>query len=945
MGRTLAKIQTFKQVLECHCPALESHNFGENMTPTKTEAIAAFLKSMTHPELSALYNHDMEVQVNVARENGEKIKGGEFKGREWNAFTDGTMVWKPIRIPYKAKSTPEFTDTQINFPLGVYAEGIGMTGWDWKNRLSRWVAFDFDAIMGHADKHARKLDDRQLHEVQENLKRVPFVTLRRSTSGKGLHLYVFLEPVETQNHNEHAALARAILSMLSGLTSFDFTNKVDVCGGNMWIWHRKMYSDWANKIKNDGLKLIQSGCKLTSIPANWRDHIKVTNRNSPKSLPNFVYDLPVNDPDRLFGELTGQRAKISLDPEHRALIDWLSTNNCCWWWDQDSWMLVSHTSDLKDAHAALRMRGQFDTVASGSDRGFDHNCFSFPLRCGAWAVRRYSPGTQEKPTWDQDGHGWTRCFLNKEYDLPTLARLNEGVEHEKGGYVFRNASSIANVLTSLGINVKIPTFLSARRGVVRYSAKDSKLIVHIASESTDDGGLMKDWIHEKNLWKKTFKTTLQTSEPESNDDYDDLIRHITSGGQDAGWVLKRDTSWSEEPLVHIRAALGSMGHDTKEASQIIGSSVIKAWDLVNLPFQPEYPGGRQWNRNSAQLAVVPSLDLENLKYPTWQRILDHCGEGLNEAVLVNEWCKYVGIGTGAEYLMLWISSLFKRPMQPMTYLAFYGPQDSGKSIFHEMISEILITSGCVRADNALQSDQNFNGELANAILGTIEETDMSKDRRAYNRIKDLVTSPQIAIRPLYCQSYMIPNTLHFIQCSNEIESCPIFEGDTRITLIHVASIPKADLIPKFELMARLRKEAPDFLAAVLAMELPESNSRLSVPTLETAAKQRAAEKNMSMLEQFIKDKCFEIAGTCISSDDFYNAMQLHLEDTTDKKHWTKNRIGRDLPDRFPRGRLGGSNDQQRYYGNITLDKDAPTTAPYVEAGAYLKKLIPVVETK
>jgi hypothetical protein len=916
-----------------------------NNSPTKTEAVKAFLMSMTHPDLAALYSADMEVQVNVAQENGVRIKTGEFKGREWNAFTDNNLTWKPFRIPLKAKSEPEYTDHPISFPLGVYAEGIGMTGWDWKNRCSRWVAFDFDAIAGHSEKHLKKLDERQIAEVRDRLTGVPFVTLRRSTSGKGLHLYIFLQPVETANHNEHAALARAILSMLSGLTGFDFASKVDVCGGNMWVWHRKMYTNWGMRMMGNGLELIKAGEPLTQIPANWRDHIKVVTRNSPKSLPSFVYDLPVNDPDRLFGELTGQRAKVTLDCEHLALINHLTDNGCCWWWDQDSWMLVAHTADLKEAHGPLKMRGQFETVATGSLRGHDHNCFMFPLRNGAWAVRRYSPGTQESSTWEQDGHGWTRCFLNKEYDLHTLARLHEGVAHEKGGYHFRHASSIVNVLTALGINIKIPPWLSSRKGVVRYSAKDSHIAVHITSEASDDGSAMKDWIQEKGLWKKVFKTTLQTSEPEGRENYDDFLRHITSGGQDAGWVLKRDTIWSEEPLVHVRAALGSMGHDGKDAAQIIGSSVIKAWDLVNMPFQPEYPGGRQWNRNAAQLAVVPSLDLENLKYPSWQRILDHCGEGLTDAVAGNAWCQNAGINNGAEYLMLWIASLFKRPTMPMTYLAFYGPQDSGKSIFHEMISEILITAGWVRADNALQSDQNFNGEFANCILAIVEETDLSKHKAAYNKIKDLTTSPQLAIRPLYCQQYMVPNTLHFVQTMNEQGHCPIPDGDTRITLVYVDSIPPADMIPKFELMARLRKEAPDFLAAVLAMELPESNSRLAVPTINTTAKARAAEKSMTLLEQFLLEECHEIPGSCISAEEFHNEMNLWLEDPNDKKYWTKHRIGRELPDKFPRGRTGSTNDQSRYYGNLTTKKDTPPSDPYVLVGAYLKKVVKIKEAQ
>lgn len=269
----------------------------------------------------------------------------------------------------------------------------------------------------------------------------------------------------------------------------------------------------------------------------------------------------------------------------------------------------------------------------------------------------------------------------------------------------------------------------------------------------------------------------------------------------------------------------------------------------------------------------------------------------------------------------------------MTYLAFWGPQDSGKSIFHEIIGEILVTCGVVRADNALQNQQGFNSELASAVLCVVEETDLKKDKTAYNRIKDYVTSPEIQIHPKHGTPYMIQNCTHWIQTSNEMDSCPIFEGDTRITLIYVGPLAPQDMIPKLQLKAMLRKEAPDFLAALLSMELPVSDSRLSVPTLDTESKKRVSEKNMSLLEQFIKEKCFEVPGQAVSAEDFHDQMQLWL-DERDKSYWTKQRIGRELPEKFPRGRL--SNDQRTHYGNITFEADAKPGRRYVSAKLFIK---------
>lgn len=895
----------------------------------KTEAVASFLNFKTHSDLASLYNAAMEVQVNVAKENGKQIDAGDLKGRAFNAYTDGMTTWKPFRIPSKAKTEPEYTDTPITFSIEKYAEGIGMTGWDWKNRLSRWVAFDFDAIMGHSDRHGKKLDDKQLAEIQEVVKNVPFVTLRRSTSGKGLHLYIFLEPVSTANHTEHAALARSILAMLSGLCGYDFTGKVDICGGNMWVWHRKMYG--LDGKQNDGLKLLKQGDKLKTVPANWRDHLTVTSRQSTRTVPDF---LPSTEDDA-FADLIGKRNHVSLDVGHRALMEWLANSGAVWWWDQEAHSLVTHTFHLKEAHTALKMCGTFETLATGANRGSDHNCFCFPIRNSGWAVRRYGPGTQEHSSWDQDGSNWTRCFLNRNPDFITTARLNGGVESEKGGYVFSHAEHAARVLLTFGIDLKLPNYATSRKTIIKQS-KDGKVIVHITAENSDDGSKLPGWLNEKGFWRRVINVKLpHNADAEPQQNYDDVIRHIICNDTDAGWVLKRESGWTDEPLIHIRAALTALGEETKEASQIVGASILKGWTLVNKPFQPEYPGNREWNRNAAQLAIAPTLDIDHLDFPHWKLIMTHLGSELTEAVINNEWCKSVGISTGADFLMLWIASMIRRPDQPTTYLSFVGSQDCGKSIFHEAISEILLTKGVVRADNALQSAANFNGELENAVLCVVEETDLSKNRTANNRIKDWVTSPFIMIRPLYAQGYMSLNCTHWVQCTNDPEATPVFPGDSRITMVKVPDLKPGTMIPKLELKARLRKEAPDFLAALLAIELPISNSRLAVPTIETEVKRRAMDRNLSLIEQFIKAKCFEIPGASVTSEEFHEQMQLWL-DVSERAAWSQNKVGRELPDRFPKGRKHGE-DQKIRYGNLSFEPDEKPGKRLIARKLYLEE--------
>jgi hypothetical protein len=371
---------------------------------TKTEAVRNFLAAYTHPDLAALYTPAMEVQVSVAQDDGEKVQK-EFKGRQFAAYTDGLSEWKSFRIPLNANSEPEDNNGPMNYDLERHAEGIGMTGWDWRNRVSRWVGFDFDAISGHAEAHRGKLTDAELAEVRDKAAGIPWVTVRHSTSGKGIHIYVVLPQIPTANHTEHAALARSVLGQMSALVGFDFKAKVDTCGGNMWVWHRKMRG-------TEGLVLIKQGEVLLDVPPDWRDNVEVVTGKRRRTTPQVLQiEDKRTDRDRLFDELTG--IEVPLDAEHNRLVDWLREKQAPCIWHQDRHMLVTHTYWLKEAHKALRLRGPFETISTGRNKSTDVNCFMFALRDGAWVVRRYTPGVAEAPTWGIDRGGYTRCLYNR----------------------------------------------------------------------------------------------------------------------------------------------------------------------------------------------------------------------------------------------------------------------------------------------------------------------------------------------------------------------------------------------------------------------------------------------------------------------------------------------------------------------------------------------------
>lgn len=1195
---------------------------------TPSQALAAFLSSKTHADLAAQYSYDMEVQVNVAQDDGQRIqKQSGYTGRMWNGFTDGLTTWKPFRIPWNAATEPNYTEIRddgkiraMQYDLSLHAEGIGMTGWDWKNQMSRWVAYDFDSIVGHST----GLTADELQKVEEIACAIPWVTVRKSTSGSGLHIYVYLD-IATKTHTEHAALARAVLGKMSAETGFDFNSKVDICGGNMWIWHRKMTA------QNKGLKLLKQGVKLLDVPANWKDHLVVIRGNRRKNLPQFVGDNNLS----VFDELTGQRPRVKLDDEHRKLLDYLKKEQAQWWWDADHWMLVCHTSDLKSAHKALSFRGIFDTVATGKeapdhnclsgdaeiltksgprvirdiakdggdhlyvhtlkgmewlwcevksfgiqetvpidfgnqttvratlnhgwfygDFGFgktkktyelrtnngknhgdylplasqilpeidyesyahgfvygdgwcvntrgktscavtlfkndedlvrllanygnvgserveghgylptvrqlpddwkhlpdnptkkyalgfilglisadgfihkcgticiyqsnydalqkirkmaiyaglrtrdvrlytdgsgynsensgwaltiesynltadhfirrDHkanfkqktkchtttvnkidfdakiteevfcavvpsyhnftlannvissNCFAFPIEhpSGAWSVRRYSLGIQESPNWEQDSTGYTRCFYNQEPTLRTAANMYSGVEDEKGFYHFSEAEAATTVATRLGVELKLPLWACARPTILKQH-KDGRLVVNVRREPNDRPEDMVNWREEKGWWKRIFNARITAPNVLEVGNFDHIVRHIVDTEyNDLGWSIHSNGTWRNEPLHHVKMALKTKELSAKDTELVLGRCVSESWMLVNDPFQEEYPGNRNWNRYGVQCTYTPK-QTEPFSCPTWDSILNHVGSGLDTAIKEDGWCLANGIETGSDYLRCWVASLFQEPKEPLPYLFFYSQEENtGKSTLHEALSLLMTPRGYARADTALTSQQSFNAELSNAILCVVQETDLRRSAGARNRLKDWVTATQLSIHEKGRTPYLVTNTTHYIHTANDPGECPIFPGDSRITMGYVKPIEIMDLVPKRELFRRLKKEAPDFMAIVLKIDIPECTDRLRIPIISTTEKQQSQQLNRTLLEEFLEEQTYEIPGEKILYSDLYDAFVRWL-DPNDKMEWTKIKMGREIPLRFPKGRLP-SDGSKFYIGNLSF---------------------------
>jgi hypothetical protein len=639
--------------------------------------------------------------------------------------------------------------------------------------------------------------------------------------------------------------------------------------------------------------------------------------------------------------MTQAHAKIRLDDVHLKILEDLERTEYTSLWVHDHHLWQGHTVALKMvydewAERGTPMRGLFDTnVMDSSDDPVKPNCFMRPKPNGGWDVYRFGEGTEECSLWDTTGK-CAKTVYNHPATLKQICLACGGYEgtEDKQGFMFDSMEEFCDALEMLGSKIKLPE-RARDRALSLHSGKEGKVVIVIEKKRDDENAHFPRYVKTARGWERWVKDSIETSDKTSEEEtlwfeLDNKMRalkHRTSYS-DAfdSWVIRdSNETWTTHPRENVKSYLSSVGF--QKPDPILGGAVYQSWTLVNEPFQPEYPGGRLWNRDAAQFIYTPVelADGEAPKHPTWTRVMEHCGAELTAYIEHLPWCKDWGIKTGGDYLTAWVSCMFQNPFGKLPYLFMYGPQNCGKSSFYESL-ELLVTTGVQKADRSLTSKEGYNGELANVVLAVIDEVDISKaGTSAYNKIKDWVTGVKISIHAKYKQVQDIPNTLHFVQIANDRSSLPMFPGDTRITMMRVSEL--VDEIPRDQLHELLRKEAPHFMRTLVDLEIPEATGRLMLPIIETPDKAEAAAVNMDELDRFVEEQCFKINGSAVKMTDFKNKFHATLEDYQ-KNDWSERVIRNKLSEHFPVGRGGKAN--QIIIGNMSFDESTIANVPYIK---------------
>jgi hypothetical protein len=831
-------------------------------TLTIREGIAEFLGNRTEhsPYLIPLWSPEMETQV--------QVYPGDSDDDDSEVWTDGETTWFNHRWPRNAWAEPYYKDKPLTFSPGIHVQYVGSTGWNFVKRLSFWLAFDVDSKDGH--KGSVGVDDNTLEEFVEAAGRLPYTTILRSKSGRGYHCYLFFDESDrpaTNNHSEHAALATFALAKMSSDAGYDFSKVVDVKGGNFWIWAAER-SPHAFELVQEAFSRLRA-----SDLDGWRDLL------TPQSVNVTPEDYQATE----------------LSDEHKTILKALEQQGYAFRWLPDKNMAHTHTAAIGRLYETGTVKGVFATNSKGNDPT-KPNCFLTLRPNGAFRAGRFQ-GAAEHPLWESsDGKTW--CYINQPMPPLVLLRKFGGSE-----LVFQPADleTVLNLLgETLGPNhteIKQPIQVRSRRNtgefVASFAAKHEPIMQTVNTETGQREDLMprfEGWEPVKNGWQKTLpiKHDAESFTAYMMDGVDDLVRFILlPDNKPAGWATNSNNpdAGRKEWVFHGRAesiATTILNDRYGPLATEIKASIVKnPWREVFRPFESEYVGIRQWNKDAPRFKC--GIAQYEAPTPFWDKIWNHLGRGLNIAIENDPVCRDLGIQSGAQYLQLWVKIVAEMPAQLLPYLFFFSPQNCGKSTGGIALGHMFEGVDQITMESLTGT---FSGELGDKVICILDEMNLH-GTKAYNTLKRYMSpgSP-LRLRPMYAPPYTVKNHLHFWHFANAANHLPFEDEDTRINVIEVYPIDDKDMVDFPILDAGLKQEAPFMLRRLLEMERPKQHGRFWLPLINTAAKELViADKYVGDTDHqraaFVKFAADRLErGGCIKFCDLYNAYLASVERIT-----------------------------------------------------------------
>lgn len=714
-------------------------------------------------------------------------------------------------------------------PVGYHPKLIrswGTSWWDYAAGQTVALFLEFDYKHG-----PNGLDEAGIAQVDELATKHSAIMNITSRGGKGRHWVARLTtPLPATTRKQHARNCKAARDALSKILGVDLSTLTCAAPGAIqYVWHHAP--------AEGGFQLLHAATGTLDVELP-----------PPEPEPE-----PRSDDDPCW------------DDTHEEIFDAMRADG----WpvtfkDYDGKPMVQlHACGLLADFKRNRRAGRYSTNSPGTHKD-KPNAYGFPRENGGIAVYRMKAEAESKDWHIVNGKP---CI---HYNVP--ASFDEAVKRcgkfdRRGHGIITNFDEFTRLL---GIDLTIPRVLWGREIVVRRD--NTCLYITILGEKED---VVEGWHYSRKTWEYDLDCL-----PDEKQSLSDRIRQTTDKYAAKAIVIQDGPDWVAYSLTAAKTYLQGCGLNKFEVAKTIKDSMENSYQLVQIPFGPEYPAPRVWNRFGAKYACEPIKG----DYPRIQMILEHCGKNLTPAVLDDPWCQANKVTTGGHYLKLWAARAFRYPDKRLPMLDLFSEvQNIGKSTFGRTLARgIKGTNGWCELRKEITRD-DFNDAMRGAVLCLLEEIDLSANPSAYQLIKNYIDNPHLKLRGMYSPSETETNYTHFIHTSNDRRFCPVYPNDTRIVVIRVDPFEGEELDWSETLRPIVDEEMPAFLYDLMDMNLPKGDGRLYLPVLVTDDKRAAMDEKRAEMQGWYSQLLADARGGWIDNLTAANILQRLVEETTDKK--------------------------------------------------------------
>ena len=164
---------------------------------------------------------------------------------------------------------------------------------------------------------------------------------------------------------------------------------------------------------------------------------------------------------------------------------------------------------------------------------------------------------------------------------------------------------------------------------------------------------------------------------------------------------------------------------------------------------------------------------------------------------VDLWLNHIGImcdhdERAIEYVINWFAHLLQKPAEKSTHLIITGKQGTGKTIALAPIKKIM--GGGYFESTSPERDVwgNFNPLMASSLLVVLSECDKRNAYGSENKIKALITDPEMTINDKGVKPFTIISFHRFITPTNHFDPAKLEEEERRNMIIKMSDEKKKD---------------------------------------------------------------------------------------------------------------------------------------------------------